>query len=179
MIWGCKNIDVCGRRIGSQVLGPALPYGEFSVIRRFEYLVYVGGEKNGLHSLRLYQARMVRSQTALGARFGVRGLSNLLGDRGAPNRLPAVHEGEAREAGVAFEQSVLQQAVCFLCGATLSGHDDQRRSSRNAPGLADGQGVGQAVHGGAATQDRNSRSQGHWNRRNFHTQGAYLSHRSQ
>ena len=179
MIWGCENIDVCGTRISSQVLGPALPYGGFSVIRRFEYLVYVGGGKNGLHSLRLYQARMVRSQTALGARFGVRGLSNLLGDRGAPNRLPTVHEGEAREVGMACGQSVLQQAVCLLCGTALSGHDDQRRCSRNAPGLEDGQGVGQAVHARAATQDRNSSSQGHWNRRNFHTQGAHLSHRSQ
>lgn len=107
MIWGCKNIDVCGRRIGSQILGPTRPYGEFSVIRRLEYLVYGGGGKNSLYSLRLYQSRMVRSQTAQGARFGVRGLSNLLGDRGAPNRLPAVHEGEAREAGVACGQSVL------------------------------------------------------------------------
>ena len=131
MIWGCENIDVCGTRIGSQVLAPAQRFGAFSVIRRLEFLVYVGGGKNDLRSLRLYQARMVRSQTALGAGFGVRGLSNLLGDRGAPNRLPAVHEGEAREAGVACGQSVLQQAICFLCGAALSGHDDQRRCSRD------------------------------------------------
>ena len=102
MIRGCENIDVCGTPIGSQVLAPAQHYGAFSEIRRLEYLVYVGGGKNGLRSLRLYQARMVRSQTALGAGFGVRGLSDLLGDRGAPNRLPAVHEGEAREAGVAW-----------------------------------------------------------------------------
>ena len=164
MIWGCKNIDVCGTRIGSHVLGPAQQYGAFSVIRRLEYLVYGGGGKNSLRYLRLYQARVVRSQTALGAGFGVWGLSNLLGDRGAPNRLPAVHEGEAREAGVACGQSVLQQAICFLCGAALSGHDDQRRCSRNAPGLEDGQGIGQAVHARATTKDRNPSREGHWGR---------------
>lgn len=162
MIRGCENIDVCGTPIGSQVLDPTQHYGAFSEIRRLEYLVYGGGGKNGLRCLRLYQARVVRSQTALGAGFGVRGLSDLLGDRGAPNRLPAVHEGEAREASVACGQSVLQQAIRLLCGAALPGHDDQRRCSRNAPGLEDGQGVGQAVHARAATPDRHSSSQGHW-----------------
>jgi len=58
MILGCKNIDDCGRRIGSQVLGPAQQYGAFSVIRRLEYLDYVGGGKNSLRYLRLYQARV-------------------------------------------------------------------------------------------------------------------------
>src|ERR1700693_1674538 len=116
MIWGCENIDVCGTRIVSQVLGPSQQYGAFSVIRRLAYLVYGGGGKNSLRYLRLYQARVVRSQTALGAGFGVWGLSNLLGDRGAPNRLPAVHEGEAREAGVAFLLMVvlLVEFVCFV-----------------------------------------------------------------
>jgi hypothetical protein len=108
MVRACENIDVCGTPIGSQVLAPVQCYGAFSVIRRLEYLVYVGGGKNGLRSLRLYQARVVRSQMALGAGFGMRGLSDLRGDRGAPNRLWAVPEGEAREAGVACGQSVLQ-----------------------------------------------------------------------
>ena len=179
MIWGCENIDVCWTRIGFQVLGPAQQYEAFSVIRRLGYSVYVGGEKNGLRRLRLYQARMVRSQTALGAGFVVWRLSNLLGDRGTPNRLPAVQQGEAREAGEACGQSVLQQAVCLFCGTALPGHDDQRRGSRNPSGLEDDQGVRQAVHARAVTQDRNSGAQGHWNRRNFHTQGTHLSHRGQ
>ena len=164
MIWGCENIDVCGTRIGFQVLVPAQRFGAFSVIRRLGYSVYVGGEKNGLRRLRLYQARMVRSQTALGAGFGVWGLSNLLGDRGAPNRLPAVQEGEAREAGVACGQSVLQQAVCLFCRTALPGHDDQRRCSRNAPGLEDSQGVGEAVYEGAVAQSWNARTQSHRHR---------------
>lgn len=162
MIRGCENIDVCGTPIGSPVLSPTQRCGVFSVIRRLESLVCVVGGKNSLRSLRLYQARMVRSQTALGAGFGVRGLSDLLGDRGTPNRLPTVQEGEAREVGVACQQSVLQQAIRLLCGTALPDHDDQRRCSRNAPRLADGQGIGQAVHGGAITQDRQSSSQGHW-----------------
>ena len=164
MIWGCENIDDCGTRIGSQVLGPAQHYGAFSVIRRLEYLVYAGGGKNSLRYLRLYQARVVRSQTALGAGFGVWGLSDLLGDRGAPNRLPAVHEGEAREAGVACGQSVLQQAICLLCGAALSGHDDQRCGAGDASGLEEYQRTGQAVYARAVASDRISYSQGDWGR---------------
>src|SRR5258706_5945621 len=73
MIRRWENIDVCGTPIGSQVLAPAQHYGAFSEIRRLEYLVYGGGGKNGLRCLRVYQARVVRSQTALGAGFGVRG----------------------------------------------------------------------------------------------------------
>ena len=162
MIWGCENTDVCGTRIAFPVFVRDPRYEESLVIRRRVWCTSIGGGKNGLRSLRLYQARLVRSQTALGAGFGVWGLSDLLGDRGAPNRLSAVHEGEAREAGVACGQSVLQQAIRLLCGTALPDHDDQRRCSRNAPGLEDGQGVGQAIHAGAATEDRHSSSQGHW-----------------
>ena len=162
MIRGCENIDVCGTPIGSQDLGRTQRCGAFSVIRRLEFLLCVVGGKNGLRSLRFYRAGMVRSQTAPGTGFGVRGLSDLLGDRGAPDRLPAMHEGEAREASVACGQSVLQQAIRVFCGTALPDHDNQRRCSRNASGLADGQGVGQAVYEGAATQDRRPSSQGHW-----------------
>ena len=73
MIWGCENIDVCGTPIGSQVSTPAPHYGAFSEIRRHGYSVYVVGGKNGLRSLRLYQARMVRSQTALGGIYSRKG----------------------------------------------------------------------------------------------------------
>src|SRR3990170_359270 len=179
MISGCEDIDVCGTRIASPAFVRDLRYKASSVIRRPVFSVSSGGGKNSLRGLWLYQARMVRPQTARRARLGVWRLSNLLGDRGAPYRLSPVLEGEAREAGVACGQSVLQQAVCLFCGTALPGHDDQRRCPRNPLGLEDDQGARQAVHGGAATSDRNSSSQGHWGRRDCHTQGTYLSHRSE
>ena len=119
MIWGCKNIDDCGTRIASHTFVQNPLYKASSVIRRPVLCACTGGEKNGLRCLRLYRARVVRPQTTLGSGFSVWRLSYLLGDRGASYRLPTVHKSEAREAGVAGGQSVLQQTVCFLCGTAL------------------------------------------------------------
>ena len=146
MISGCENIDVYGTCIAFLALFREQQYKAFSVIRRRVLFVWIGGGKNCLWCLRLCQAKLVRLQTALGARFRVWRLSNLLGDRGASYRMPPMRQGEARETGVAGEQSVLQQTVRVVCGAALPGHDHQRRCSRNAPGLEDHQGVRQGVH---------------------------------
>ena len=145
MIWGCENIDDCGTyrfpgfRPGTTVQGI---FGDPKA--RVVYLHRRG--KKGWRSLRHDRARVVRSQAALGAGFGVWRLSNLFGDRGASNRLPPMLEGEARETGVARGQSVLQQAICLLCGTALPGYDDQRRCSRNPLELENHQRAGQAVH---------------------------------
>ncbi len=153
MIWGCENRDDCGIPIACRVFVPALRCKEFSGIRKPACCVYIGGGKNGLRHLRSYQAGVVRSQAPLGARLGVWRLSNLFGHRSTSDRMLAVRESEARETRLARGQSVLQQAVCVLCGAALAGHDDQRRGSRNAPGLEDYQRAGPTVHERAAAQD--------------------------
>src|SRR3972149_5693961 len=102
MISGWENIDVCGTRIASPAFAPAQQYKASSVIRRPVFSVSIGGGKKCFRGLRLYQASMVRSQTAPSPRLGVWRPSNLLGDRGAAYRLPPMLEGEAREAGLAL-----------------------------------------------------------------------------
>src|SRR6266498_3712325 len=87
MIWGCENIDVCGTRIASPAFVPAQRYKGSLVIRRPGLFFSIGGGKNGLRSLRLYQAIMVRSQTAPSARLRVWRSSHLRGDRGATYRI--------------------------------------------------------------------------------------------
>src|SRR5262245_305497 len=176
MISGCEDIDVCETRITSPAFAPDPGY-KGSVIRRPVLFFSIGGGKNGLRSLRLCQAIMVRSQTAAGARLRMWRPSNLRGDRGGSYRMTTIIEGEARETGVAGEKSVLKQNVYSLCGTALPGHDDQRRCPRNTLGLEDGQGARQAVHARAGTQDRNSGSQGHWGGRNRDPQGTYVSDR--
>ena len=150
----------------------------FSVIRRPALCTCIGGGKNGLRSLRHDRARVVRSQAALGAGFGVWRLSNLFGDRGASNRLLPMLEGEARETGVARGQSVLQQAICLLL--RWDGAAGPRRS-KTLPeethlDLENHQRAGKAVMA-SNMMDRDSNSQGHWGGRNCHTQGTHLSHR--
>src|SRR5207249_10133877 len=108
MISGCKDIDVCGTRIASPAFAPDPGYKGYSVIRRPVLFCSIGGGKNGLRSLRLCQAIMVRSQTAAGARLRMWRPSNLRGDRGGPYLMTQMHEGEARGTGIAGEQSVLQ-----------------------------------------------------------------------
>src|SRR5262245_66669097 len=123
MISGCEDIDVCETRITSPAFAPDPGY-KGSVIRRPVLFFSIGGGKNGLRSLRLCQAIMVRSQTTAGARLRVWRPSNLRGDRGGSCRIKQKIEGEARETGVAGEQSLVQQTHCLLCGAAQAGTDD-------------------------------------------------------
>src|SRR5438093_12476229 len=107
MISGCKDIDVCGTRIASPAFAPDPGYKGYSVIRRPVLFCSIGGGKNGLRSLRLCQAIMVRSQTAAGARLRMWRPSNLRVDLGGRCIMKKKLEGEARETGVNGEQSAL------------------------------------------------------------------------
>ncbi len=79
------------------------------------------------------------------------GCSDLSGGGGAAGPLPKVRESEAREAELAWEQSFLHEAVWDLCGAEVSDDDGAGCGERAEVGLAYGQGIGQAVHGGTAS----------------------------
>src|SRR5207249_12031015 len=103
MISGCKDIDVCGTRIASPAFAPDPGYKGYSVIRRPVLFCSIGGGKNGLRSLRLCQAIMVRSQTAAGARLRMWRPSNLRGDRGGWYCMYIMIDGEERDNGMTVE----------------------------------------------------------------------------
>ena len=122
------------------------------MIPRLALSVLYGAQKNYLRQLRESAAGLVRPKDSAGSRPVVRGYPGVPGVRGAPGLLPELWQSEARASGVFGGQPVLHQALCVLCGATVSHGDHQRCGQGTEAGLAYGQGVGQAVHEGAAGQ---------------------------
>jgi len=81
------------------------------------------------------------------------GRPDLSGGGSAASPMPKVCESEAREAELAFEQSLLHEAVWDLCGAEVSDDDGEGRGQGVEIGLAYGEGSGQRVYGGAASPE--------------------------
>src|ERR1019366_3340022 len=86
-------------------------------------------------------------------------------------------QGETGETGLASGESVLYEPLRLLRGTALPCHDHQGRCPRNAPGLEDRQGVGDAVYEGATAQSGNAGSPSDWSRRDLDPQRPYLPHR--
>ncbi len=107
------------------------------------------GEKNGLRSLRAGSSFVLRSQDPKGPGPVLRGCAHLPGAGDPAGGLPKVQERETGETGVAGGQSFLHQAICLLCGPSVSGLGDYGCSQGTAPGLEDGEGFGEAIHAGA------------------------------
>src|SRR6266508_6968664 len=74
--------------------------------------------------------------------------------RGPARGLPTLWQGEAGAARVPGGQSLLHQALCLLCGATLSGVPDPGCGQGAAAGLAHREGPGAAVHARATAASR-------------------------
>src|ERR1019366_6285550 len=88
-------------------------------------------------------------------------------------------QGETGEAGLARGESVLHETLRLLRGTALPCHEHQGRCPRNAPGLEDSQGVGEAVYEGATAQSWNAGSPNDWSRRDLDPQRPYLPHRGE
>lgn len=127
-----------------------------------ELSVLLAGEKNDLWHLRDSSLRFLRSQDKACSRSFLRRCPDFSGDRGPACFLSKVPEGETRKAGLVGQLSLLHQAVCLLCGASLPGVEHPRCSQGAAFGLEDSQGLGNAVHARAVAQDRQARSQSDW-----------------
>ena len=109
-----------------------------------------GREKNDLWVLRYGSPMLLRQEGASDTGLVMRRRPDLSGGGGAASPMPEVWEGEAREAELGWEQSLLHEAIWDLCGAEVSSDDDAGCSEGVEVGLAYGKGLGQGIHGGAA-----------------------------
>jgi len=176
---GCENTDACGTPTAFPGSVRAQRCAAFSVTRKRGSSAFVGGEKNGLRSLRPRSSSLVRSQTASSTGPALWGHAGLPGAGDPPRGVQGLRQSEAGEAGLAGGQAVLHQALRLLRGPSLPEHDDQGRGRGNPPGLEDGQGARRAVHEGATASSGDSRSQGDRGRRDIDPQRAHLPHRGQ
>jgi len=100
--------------------------------------------------LRYGSPMLLRQKGALDTGSVLWGRSDLSGGRGAAGPVPGVWESEAREAELAFEQSLLHEALWNLCGSEVSHHDRKGCGQRVEIGLAHGESFGPGVYGEAA-----------------------------
>src|SRR5579862_6759102 len=132
----------------------------FLAIRRRWFSPSSGAEKNGLRGLWAGLVGLLRPKATPSSRpflWRQARLSRFLYSAGA---LSVVRGREDREFGLACRQSVLHQTVCLLRRTTLPRQLGQSRGRRIGFGLADGQGVGQAIHGRAIAAGRPTHPQG-------------------
>src|ERR1035437_637629 len=179
MILRCANTDVCGTRTAFPASVRVRRYTAYLVIRRPESSAAIGGEKNCLRSLWPRASSLVRLQATPSTRPAVWGHSDLPGAGDPTYRLQEMRQGETGEAGLARGESVLYETLCLFRGTALPRHDHQGRCRRNAPGLEDSQGVGEAVYEGATAQSWNAGSPRAWSRRDLDPQRPYLPHRGE
>ena len=150
----CQNIDDSGIYIG--FLGSILPTpcrGSLATPRLGLSGLFAGG-KNSLWSLWPCPSYLLRPEDSQGTRLVLRGYAHLSGGGNSARLLPKVPKGEAGKVGVVGRISFLHQAVCLLCGATLSRFDHSRYRQGIAFELEDGQGLGKAVYAGAAASSQ-------------------------
>ena len=100
--------------------------------------------------LRYGSPMLLRQEGTLDTGSVLWGRPDLSGGGGAAGPVPEVWEGEAREAELAFEPSLLHEALWNLCGTEVSRHDPKGCGQGVKVGLAHSEGSGQGVHGEAA-----------------------------
>ena len=177
MIWRWANSDGCRTRIASPGCARRQQCVGCLAIRRRGSWCCCGGEKNGVWHLWTMAPQFLRQTATVGAGPVVRRRAHLPGRGGTPGGVPELRDSEARAAGEVGRQSLLQQAVCILRGASVPGGDDLGCSQGAAPGLGLGQNAGEAVHARAVATRGHPRAQRYWDRRDLDPRGP-LFHRN-
>lgn len=147
-----------------------------SVTRRRALLPTFAAQKNGVRNLRQGSLRLVRPESASGARSVLRRHTYLSGHRGAASPLPELRQGEARTSRLSGRQPALYQALRLVRRQALPAVHGQGCCQGAEPGLAYGQGAGQAIHAYPAGAGGHAGAKGDWHRRNLDQEGAYLPH---
>ncbi len=134
------------------------------VIQKLGLLGSSAGEKNDLRSLWLCSPCFLRPKNAKNSRSFLWRHADLPGRGDPPSFLSQVPEGETRKAELAGGSAFLHETIFLLRGASVSGFESSGYRQGIAPGLEDGQGLGDAVYGGTAAQNRDTGAEDHWDR---------------
>jgi len=161
MNFSCKNINAFGTRIVSPASHPSTPCPESLGIHEPLSFALCGGKKNGLWSLWPRSSDLLRPEDPQDSRSALCGQTHLSGSGISSSHLSKVRESEAGEAGLVGRLSFLHQAICFLRGSPVPGFEYPGRCQRVSPGLANGQGLGDAVHARDTAASRYPRAEGH------------------
>ena len=159
-----QNINDFGTCIAFPGSIQSTPYPGSMVIQKLGLLGSSAGEKNGLRNLWLYSPYLLRPKDAESSRSFLWPHADLPGRGNPPSLLSQVPEGETRKADLAGGSAFLHETIFLLRGSSVSGFESPGYRQGIAPGLEDGQGLGDAVYGGAVAQNRDARAEDHRDR---------------
>src|SRR5262249_19001369 len=162
MISPCPHHDGWLTHTAFPAFAPGASSTASSATPRPASFAFCGGGKNKLWGLWARAEGLLRPQGPQAPRPVVWRYPGVPGGRGAARAVPQLRSGEAGEAVLGGRQSVLHQALCLLCRTPVPHGHYPRRRPGVASGLADGQGIGQAVHAGAAATARAAGTKDHW-----------------
>ena len=160
-----ENGDDCWTNIGSPDIVREQILGEYLETPGHGLSNLSGPKKNGLWLLWYGSPELLRQEGTSDTGFVLWGCPDLCRGGDSTGQLSGVWEGEARETELGFDQSLLHEAVWDLCRAEVSGDDGQGCGEGTQVGLAYGEGLGQGVHGGAASAESCCLPWGDWDRR--------------
>src|SRR5665213_2588209 len=136
-------------------------------------------EKNGLWPVRRCACGLLRSTAAFDSRPFLWRQTRLSFVERPACRLLVLRQSQDRTPPVDFRTSRLHQTVRLLGRTTLSRYPRESGGRGVGPGLADGQGVGQALYARATSSRSTGQSHGHRHRRDLHGQRTEVSHRGE
>ena len=125
MITGWEKRDDCWTNIGSPGFVREQKFRGYLVIQRQESSSLSGLKKNSMRVLWHSSSELLRQEGALDTGFIVWGCTDISGGFGSTCIVSEVWESEEGEAGLAWGQSLLHEAICLLCRTEMSCYDIQ------------------------------------------------------
>ena len=175
MIMGWESRDDCWTNIGSPDIVQEQRFEGYLETRRHGLFGLSGHKKNGLWLLWYGSPKLLRQEGEADSGSVLWGCPDLSGGGGTAGLLPEVRGREARETGLACQESLLHEAVCDLCRAEVSSDDGSGCSEGPQVGLAYGEGLRKRVHEEAASAVSCCGSWDNRNRRDSVTEKASVS----